>query len=309
MAETAPARPLTDADLSGLFAAADSLAVRAQRSYIRTMRFHYALLVLAALAGATSLRVGDGADLFAVAGAVCFGGSLLLRVYLTSQDSEVTWLRSRSVAESIKAESWRYAVAVEPYPDSISDADARTRFIRAQRNEVHDLGVAAARATALDYVTDRMQQLRTAEPAERQQAYLHGRLLDQMSWYARKSEQHARLANRWLLAMLLAEAGGMTAAVLKAAGLIDIDLLGVFGALASAFGAWNQMRQHRKTATIYRGTASRLATIAAHGAETMDAGEWAELVEDTEAILAEEGGAWRSLRSAQPGRAPEESVG
>lgn len=309
MTHDAAARPLTDADLSGLFAAADDLAVRAQRSYIRTMRLHYSLLVLAAVAGAFSLRVGSGADLFAVAGAVCFGGSLLLRVYLSSQDSEVTWLRSRSIAESVKAESWRYAVAVEPYPDTLPEPEARARFISAQRDEVHDLGIAAATPSSLGYITDRMRELRRAEPAARQQAYLDGRLLDQMAWYARKSQQHATLANRWLLAMLLAEAAGLTAAVLKAAGLLEIDLLGVFGALASAFGAWNQMRQHRKTATIYRGTASRLARLAAQATEGVPADGWTDLVESTEAILAEEGGAWRSLRSAGPGRAVEESVG
>jgi len=109
--------------------------------------------------------------------------------------------------------------------------------------------------------------------------------------------------------MLFAEAAGLTAAVLKAAGLIDLDLLGVFGALASAFGAWSQMRQHRKTATIYRGTASRLASLAAQGTEGLPAEQWPAFVAEAEAVLAEEGGAWRSLRSAEPGRAIEESVG
>lgn len=307
--ESAVARPLADADLSGLFSAADTLAMTAQRSYIRTMRIHYALLVGAAIAGAFSLRLETGADLVAVVGALCFGGSLLLRVYLTTQDSEVTWLRSRSVAESVKADSWRFAIAVEPFPASLEPAQARARFVRGQRDEVHDLGVVAARAANLDHVTEAMQQLRAAELQDRQAAYLSGRVVDQMSWYARKSEQHARLASRWMLAMLLAEAAGLTAAVLKAAGLLDLDLLGVFGALASAFGAWNQMRQHRKTATIYRGTASRLASLAAYARDGISEEAWPELVEDVEAILAEEGGAWRSLRAAEPGRSAEESVG
>lgn len=309
MVEANHARPLTDADLSGLFSAADAIAVRAQRRYVRTMRLHYVLLVTAAAAGAVAFRVGDGADLMAVLGAVCFGGSLMLRVYMSTQDDEVTWLRSRSVAESVKADSWRFAVGVDPFPERLSPSEAKSAFVRGLRDEVHDLGVAAASAATLEHVTAQMLALRSGSLPSRQQAYLSGRVIDQMNWYARKSAQHTRLANRWMLAMLLAEAAGLTAGVLKAAGLLDLDLLGVFGALASAFGAWNQMRQHRKTATIYRGTASRLATLAAAAADGVEAAAWPEFVDDAEAVLAEEGGAWRSLRSAEPGRAVEESVG
>ena len=309
MTERGRVRPLGDSDLSGLFGAADAQAMRAQRSYVRTMRVHYTLLVLAATAGAFSLRVGSGADAFAIVGAVCFGGSLMLRVYLASQDSEVVWLRSRSIAETVRADSWRFALGLDPYPDSLSPAEAKGRFVRGQRDEVHDLGVVAARAGNLAFVSDRMLEVRAADPEERQRVYLEGRVLDQMSWYARKSERHLRLANRWLLAMLVAEAAGLSAAVLTAAGLIDLDLLGVFGALASAFGAWSQMRQHRKTAAIYRGTASRLASLAAQASDGVTAQEWPAFVAEAEAILAEEGGVWRSLRSAEPGRAVEESVG
>lgn len=309
MSEPAQVRPLADSDLSGLFAAADDQAVRAQRSYVRTMRIHYTLLVLAATAGAFSIRVGAGADVFAIVGAVCFGGSLMLRVYLTSQDSEVTWLRSRSIAETVRADSWRFALGVDPYPESLTAAEAKQRFVRGQRDEVHDLGAAAAREGVLAFVSERMLEVRSAPLPERQRVYLEGRVIDQMTWYARKSERHLLLANRWLLAMLLAEAAGLSAAVLKASGLIDIDLLGVFGALASAFGAWSQMRQHRKTAAIYRGTASRLAAVGAQGSDGIPPEQWSAFVAEAEAILAEEGGAWRSLRSAEPGRANVESVG
>ncbi len=309
MAERSTAQPLTDADLSSIFVSADTLAISAQRSHVRTMRIHYTLLVAAAVAGAFSIRVSTGGDLMAVIGAMCFGGSLLLRVYMASQDSEVTWLRSRSIAESIKADSWRYALAVEPFPPTLGAADARSAFVRSQRDEVHDLGVAAEHDPTTPLVTDRMQELREAPMAERQAAYIQGRVIDQMRWYARKSAQHATRANRWMLAMLLAEAAGLAAGVLKASGLLDIDLLGVFGALASAFGAWSQMRQHRKTATIYRGTASRLATLAAEATDGVAEQSWTAFVESAEAILAEEGGAWRSLRNAEPGRVPEESVG
>jgi hypothetical protein len=304
------ARPLREEELSGLFQPADVLAVRSQRQFVRSMRARYALLVAAACAGTFSFRLDDGADLVAVLGAVCFGGSLLLRVYLGYRDSELTWLRSRSVAESVRSESWRYAVGADPYPEDLTPEQARRVFLSRQRDEIADLGAAAvAGNTAMAYVTDAMTALRRAAAPERRTAYLDGRVADQMTWYARKSARHQRLAERWFMAMLLAEAAGLSAGVLKAADLLDLDLLGVFAALAAAFGAWNQMRQHRRTAAVYGGTASRLATLEALGREGLDDDEWAPFVDRVESILAEEAASWQSLRAVEPGRAVEESVG
>ncbi|WP_154794805.1 DUF4231 domain-containing protein [Occultella kanbiaonis] len=302
---------LRDEDLSGVVAAADDVAVRSQTTFVRGMRVHYTLLVLAALCGTFSIPLpGSGADIVAVLGAVCFGASLLLRVYLNTKDSESHWLRARSVAESAKADSWRFAVQGAPFGPDLDGPRARRMFLAAQNDEIADLGVTlATHGQNLEYVTRAMSDLREADFATRRDAYITGRIVEQMTWYARKSRRHGVLADRWFLAMLLAEAAGLAAAVLKAANIIDLDLLGVFGALAAVFGAWSQMRQHRKTHEIYGRTASHLATLVAWTREGIAEADWTTFVARAEAVLADELTTWQSLRTAEPGRTPDESVG
>ena len=87
-----PAPTLSDDDLSEVVQAADEVAIRSQRSFIWSMRLHYTLLVVAAACGSFAFIIpGTDADALAILGALCFGASLLLRVYRNTKDSESQW--------------------------------------------------------------------------------------------------------------------------------------------------------------------------------------------------------------------------
>ncbi len=305
-----PAATLSDEDLSEVVQAADAVAIRSQRSYIWSMRLHYTLLVVAAACGSFAFVIpGTDADVVAIVGALCFGTSLMLRVYRNTKDSESQWLTARAVAESTKGDSWRYAVGGTPFTTDLEAGAARRLFLQRQQDEILDLGVSLADQGAdLAYLTPAMKDLRAQGFEVRREAYLNGRLADQLRWYAAKSVRHATLADRWFVAMLLAEAAGLAAAVVKAAGLLDADLLGIFAAMASAFGAWNQMRQHRRTAGAYRRTASTLTTLLAGAREDVTEKTWPAFVDRAERLMGDELSAWQTLRLAEAGRNSDESA-
>ncbi len=305
-----PAVTLADDDLSEVVQAADAVAIRSQRAFIWSMRLHYTLLVVAAACGSFAFIIpGTDADAVAILGALCFGTSLMLRVYRSTKDSETQWLTARAVAESTKGDSWRYAVGGTPYPEEMDARSARRLFLERQQDEILDLGVTLADQGAdLAYLTPAMKRLRAEDFETRRESYLTDRLADQLRWYARKSQQHTTLADRWFVGMLLAEAAGLASAVVKAAGLLDLDLLGIFAAMASAFGAWNQMRQHRRTAGAYRRTAATLATLLAGAREDLTEEVWPAFVDRAERLMGDELSAWQTLRLAEAGRNSDESA-
>ena len=128
-----------------------------------------------------------------------------------------------------------------------------------------------------------MQQLRGADLAARRAAYGADRLENQRAWYAAKASHNE----------------GLTGAILKATGSVDINLLGLLAAAAAGAAAWLQAKEHATLANAYGIAAQELGVIRMRLAKPSDEADWAAFVEDAEEAISREHTVWLARRGAR----------
>ena len=96
---------------------------------------------------------------------------------------------------------------------------------------------------------------------------------------------------------MLIEVAGATAAILTAAGWLEVDLLGLAGALVAAGVSWLQTKQHNNLAESYSVAAQELAAIKAQIGSKTTEGDWARFVNDAEEAISREHTLWKASRT------------
>ncbi|MFH8708818.1 DUF4231 domain-containing protein [Streptomyces rubrogriseus] len=292
---------LRSSDLPELFRVADAASLEGQRLYIRGTRLRLVLAVTAAVLAAASLEIGDGWDLPALMVAVVFLGTLVLEIWLLGRSPERDWYDGRALAESVKTLSWRYAVAAAPFSASLTDEDAERHYVSEAEKLIDDAPATSVIVTGPLGVTDAMRGLRHTGLTARRDLYLKNRIGDQLTWYSTKARFNADRARRWRLALILIEALGLIVAVLRASGVVDVDLPGILAALLGAGTAWLAVRQYDAQARAYAFAAKDLGTIH-NGLRTIDSEtEWAVHAADAEEAISREHTMWRASRGAYGG--------
>lgn len=288
------AHGLSKDDYPALYRAADRCSLLGQRRHLRGTRARLLLLLAATVAGVGSVRL-RGLNIAAVAGAVAFACAVVVDLYLRSQRPERSWYDGRAAAESVKTLTWRYVTGGEPFPVTLSPAECEQRFLRRLNSVVNTL-------SGLDLVPDssdgpqisaRMRALRASNLDDRKAAYRSGRLEDQQTWYGTRARENERSYRSWSSGLLAAELIGVTAAILRAAGVFDLDILGVVGGGAAGGVAWLETRQHQTLASAYAVAHHELGLILEE-LPTLADESWARFVDESEEAISREHTLWRA---------------
>lgn len=282
-------------DYPGLFQGADEASLRSQRSYLVGFGVRLSLAVLAAASAAITVRVGgSNTDAAAIVTALAFVGALAVDVSLFRGRPDRNWYQGRALAESVKTLSWRYAVGGAPFAQSMP-ADAADRLFLERIQEIRrDLPMVAMLPTTAPPITEQMRRLRAAPRAERQRAYLDGRVMQQLRWYAAKAGYHHKWAMWFRLSLLALEIVGVAGALAKAFGVVNFDLAGIIAATVAALAAWTSARQHDTTATAYAVTTHELSVIGKLLRREHTERAWAVSVSDAEEAMSREHTLWRA---------------
>lgn len=300
MVESEPKLRLRDNDLSAVYQAADEVSGAGQRSTKRLIRIELIGLVVASLAGVTAIRVGPyGLDVLAPVSGVAFVVALYCTMRRAQTKPEQNWYEGRAGAESARTLAWKYSIGAEPFPvggDEHKEERLAKLFLEGLGNVVKYLEYTKLPPpdSEVRELTEPMKQLRAAGFTTRRQVYQRDRIKDQLDWYARRSGEHDRSANRWLGLAVASSAAGILMAVAKFL-YVDIDLLGVFAAVAAAAIGWNQLNQHRNQATAYSVTAREL-NIIHDQIDHVPASEWASFAEGAEEAISREHTMWAARR-------------
>lgn len=304
MTTTGPALSLTDGELSAAYLTADGVSGEGQRRTKLLVRTELIALVVASAAGVTAVRVGtDRLDVLAPVSALAFLLALFCTAYRAQTKPEEGWYEGRAGAESARTLAWKYAIGARPFPigrTADEESAAARLFLERLRNVVSYLGDARLPPPDSEAreLTDAMRRVRAADLATRREVYRRDRIKDQLDWYHRRSRDHARSARWWLRVAIVASAAGVAMAVLKFVA-IDMDLLGVFAAVASSAIAWNQLNQHRNQEAAYTVTARELSIIHDQIAHVPD-DEWATFAEGAEDAISREHTMWAARRGYTP---------
>ncbi|MEU4474664.1 DUF4231 domain-containing protein [Micromonospora sp. NPDC023888] len=284
-------------DLPPFQRAVSSESQRGQRLFATLMALRLSLLLLAAVAGVATWKLDD-VVLGPALAAGAFAATSVVEVFLLTNRPNERWYVGRALSESVKSLTWRFATAAHPFPRSRSDSQCVEEFTNRLLGLTGDLSAAGLAAPAVtgQQITDGMLSLRAGSLADRRAAYLTGRLEGQRAWYAKRSLSNRARASRWSAGMLVLEIVGVTLATSKAAGLIDVDLLGIAAAAVAAGAAWTQMRQHAAVATAYALASQELAAMGSLAARIHSEAELSQFVDDTETAISREHTMWRARR-------------
>ncbi len=292
---------LSAENLPALFRAADESSTKGQSLYRFGTAAILLLLLVAGLAGFVST---DGStDWGGVSAAVAFGCSLLVQAELARRRPERAWYEGRALAESAKSLGWQYSVGGGRYArDSRTEHEIQNAFVGDLKALLDDIREARPIEVPADgmQVTEEMQRLRAQPLDDRRTAYLSARVKEQREWYATKAAWNRNRAKKWLAAILLIQAAGLVAAVVKAAGLLEVTLLGVASGLAASAIAWVQLNDHVQLDEAYSLASHDLSFSEASGAGIDDEEGWARFVVDTEHAISREHSMWRAGRSVRP---------
>jgi hypothetical protein len=250
--------------------------------------------VLAAIAGATDTRWA------AILGAIFFVVALLAGIHVLVGKPEKAWYDGRAAAESAKSLAWQYAVGGGPFCLEVA-RDPDHLLVERLTEILSKLEGFALVGSISDgeQVTGAMRTIRAATLEERKAAYEAGRVEDQRAWYAAKADWNAKRMRLWRGGGLGLQGLGGIGAVLRAADIINVDVLGVFAAAAVAAAAWLQAKDHANLAEAYGVTAQELGLVKERLREPGTEVAWAQVVEDAESAISREHTLWLARRGAK----------
>jgi hypothetical protein len=290
----APASGLGRSDLPATCRAAGAASAAGQNRTKLLVRVELVALILAGVCGLTSIPIPPAnIDPLAALAGVLFLVSLGSLVFRTLSHPEQNWYTGRAGAESVRTQAWRYAVGGDPYPCTSPNGTVDEAFLTRLSQILRELSDLVLPSTPPgEYeITPRMRQLRAAPFGQRRMVYQRDRIENQIAWYSAKADGHDRAARRWVTAAAAASAAGVVVAGLRMFGIVQIDLLGVAAACATAAIAWNQLNQNRNLVTAYRITAREL-TIIRDRIPSVAESTWAEFVSDAEDAMSREHTLW-----------------
>lgn len=292
--------PLGDGDLPALYGAADTSSLQAQNQYRHATAAVLLLLILAAAGGLVTTSFGPGTtDWGGVVAAIAFFGALLVQLEQARSRPERAWYEGRALAESAKSLGWQYSVGGGRYGRDTTRADEALRAdLRSLLEDIGDarpIEVAAGSAQ----VTFAMDALRGGDLDTRRREYLRGRIADQRGWYAQKARWNRKRARIWLLAIIALQIVGGTAAIVKATGTVDVDLLGLASAVTASVVAWVRLKDHAQLDEAYSLASHELSLVESGIDEPTLESEWARFVADAEQAISREHRMWRAARATR----------
>ncbi|WP_308122396.1 SLATT domain-containing protein [Streptomyces sp. TRM70350] len=119
-----------------------------------------------------------------------------------------------------------------------------------------------------------------------------------MAWYSEKATRHVKSASRWRLTLVLVEGLGVVAALLKASGIVSVDLPGILAAILGAGSAWLAVRQHESLGRAYTFAANDLSIVHTRLRSAVNETAWAREVADAEEAISREHTMWRASRGS-----------
>lgn len=289
-------------DLPAIYRAASDESGRGQRAFQISTVVGLFLLIVAAIAGLGTVRI-HSIDWAGVVAAAAFFTAIILRTYRLITHPDKVWYDGRAVAESGKTLGWRYAVGGEPFGiNTLTPSEADKRLAERFKDILTDIRHLPLDPASRDaeQISSAMRALRARPLEDRKAAYAEGRIVAQQDWYARKARENKRLARRWNAILLAIEIIGGIAAILKAIGVLPLDLLGLFGTVAAAGTSWLQAKQYTALAQTYAITSFELATIKARIADQTTEDDWAHFVDEAEEAISREHMLWRASHTDTP---------
>jgi hypothetical protein len=228
--------------------------------------------------------------------AIVFAG--VFRVQTRLSQPTKTWYHGRAAAESAKTLAWRYAVGGDPFPVSLTADQADERFSDRLTEVLVDLDNPSLEIADEDQeITDWMRSTRALSIEERKAVYAEARIAQQRSWYRDKAAWNSRRSNVLGLATLMFEAVAVVQALLKATGLVKINLIAFIATVTAGIVAWMHTKDYHTLSSAYTVASRELAAVASLIKHQETEEDWSAFVNSAEDSISREHTLWRASRT------------
>lgn len=245
-----------------LYTVADAASLKAQQLHIRLTLIQAFFLLIGSILAINSYPT----KLYSLSVAVVYFVALGLSLVLGLKKFEKPWYNGRAVAESIKTNSWRYAMRSAPFSDAESLHIPKAEFRNMLKSIIRsnrELGDAIAlHQDTNEQITTEMEQIRALTVTERKNFYVSNRIDDQRQWYVKKAAYNKRMHQRWFMCLVIAQALAIACVLIRIAypewSYWPTDTLILF---ASFCISWTQLKKFNELSSAYSLTAQEIAII------------------------------------------------
>lgn len=280
----------------GLYQAADTASISAQKKYTTSIFFYLMLLVFSA----TIDLVIMNSVVMAFIATVALLSTLSISILLVLKRFDKLWYNGRAVAESVKTLTWRYIMKALPF-DNKDETLARHFFLQnlrvllKQHQELgHIFGPSAARQ---DSISPRMAEIRNMSLPDRKSIYLSFRVDDQRDWYSKKAIQNKNYALLWFFIMCVAQALAILCLLIRITEPTWNYLpTSVFIVIAGSALTWMQTKRYQELSTAYSLAAHEICLLRQDIDGISNESQFSTFVNDSETAFSREHTQWQARK-------------
>jgi SMODS and SLOG-associating 2TM effector domain 1/SMODS and SLOG-associating 2TM effector domain 3 len=284
---------MRESDYPALYQAANNASLKAQNSYLWSIR-GYAIL---STIGAGLSVIGIESKEAAILAALVFFSSLFLSIFMYGNENEGAWYRARALAESIKTSSWRFMMCAEPFEHDSSSQKTRdifreklSRILSEHKNLAHDL---AGAFSTQEQISTTMSENRSKSLDERKNIYLRERIEDQRKWYADKSESNKKWGNIWFWVLIVLQGVAIAFTVMRVAyPEWKYWPTEIFVVASGNVFTWIQLKRFRELTNSYSLAACEISIAMGSLESVSTEDDFSDFVRDTENAFSREHTQW-----------------
>ncbi|MEM2129031.1 MAG: DUF4231 domain-containing protein [Candidatus Bathyarchaeia archaeon] len=281
-----------------LYQQSDSLALNARRKYFHLTIVKILILIIVAII--TSIAWVQQPSLRTQA-TIVLTILLVLSISLTSIMSyrrfDRIWFVSRAIAESVKAETWKFMMKAGQYQGISANSEAKNRFFDSLKQILNQQSEIVLHLNPnfqeMEQITENMERIKNETFENRLNYYIQNRIRDQMLWYGKKAIWNRTQEYRWFVITWILEILAVVVAVLmivQPEGIVNpVSLIMATGA---GVLSWINARSYSEPAQSYACVAQQLALLEGRAKNVSNENELATIVLDVEETIRKEHSIW-----------------
>lgn len=279
-----------------LYSTLDEGAIQAQKDYFLRLKVENIVLISVPFFVLLATVLPDNLYM-SLLPALLIVSVVLMSLFWSNAGGTMRWQSLRSLAESVKRETWFYFMKCDQY--GLNDAD--TRLIEAEREILSrskglDAIVSKVNSPSDFYLSDYAQKNRNRGELEKFHVYKEKRLQDQTDWYSQKYQLNERLGNRYRMILFIALLATVTLALVvelsfkSLGGIVDVLIASILSTQSFV-----NARRFADLSFTYQNTFLELQSILEENSQVSETNV-CSIVNKTEATISREHEIWSYRR-------------
>jgi hypothetical protein len=257
--------PVDLKDYPALYQESCKCADCSQKKHLQILKIRIGLLVGYATLGAVAWSIVTNLSFIPlIAITLALTMVLVFTAILETRKYNRLWFNSRTIAETVKKESWLYMMKAKPYHQDKPEDEVEQDFINALRvtaeadsSVIPEFSQYHEENTQL---TNYMKETRKADLQTRVKTYKESRLQDQQRWYARKARLNLKQASHYTILVWFFQALTVIFALINVLLTnLPFNLIGIATTSAAAILLWANTKGYNELSQSYGYIAQNLS--------------------------------------------------